>query len=305
MDDRQLSLDEVNSLLNMPQECTPEKPLKQTGAFSDQLDDGQLQAALSHVCKTAALDWCDQLAPWLRSAVQLESQTLRSVSLTELLHRFEHPTYLQTISAQPLTSEFLVELHPRASFPLIDRLLGGGATPCPMVRRPLTEIECRLMARITGALAKAWEKAWAPAIQLDVALGDVETNPQRLMDRPSTEPWWLIEWRLVFPHCEAPVRWAIRQRDVAAAASQLIAAQDQHGMVVVAGRGTVAQARLQHLRVGDVVTVDTKTEDLADVLINGQLRFRGRLGAKEGYKGIKLIEEVPATIQTLRIRRAG
>ncbi len=305
MDDRQLSLDEVSSLLNMPRECVHDPPSAETDACGDELDTAQLRAALSHVCKVAASAWCDQLTPWLRSSVQLEWQALRSVSLTELLHRFEHPTFLQTISSRPLTDEFFVELNPHASFPLIDRLLGGGATPCPTVRRPLTEIECRLMTRITGALAKAWETAWAPAMQLDVKPGRIEANPQRLTDRPSAERWWLIEWRLVFPHCDAPIRWAIRERDVAAVAGQLVAAQDQHGMVVVAGRGTMAQARLQHLRVGDVVTVESRADDLAEVLINGQLRFRGRLGAKEGLKGVKLIEEVPATIQTLRIRRAG
>ena len=91
--------------------------------------------------------------------------------------------HLQRIRLQPRESDLLQPDQRRAArravdsrhqscrllYPIIDRLLGGGSEPTPPIRRPLTEIELRLVSRITdlflrGDEARLGERARLEAV---------------------------------------------------------------------------------------------------------------------------------------------
>ena len=60
---------------------------------------------------------------------------------------------------------------------MIDRLLGGAGKLSSVPRRPLTEIELRLAARITAAVLEVLAKAWRGVAEIGFGVDRVESDP--------------------------------------------------------------------------------------------------------------------------------
>jgi flagellar motor switch protein FliM len=70
---------------------------------------------------------------------------------------------------------------------MIDRLLGGGREPLLATRRPLTEIELRLVLRITKMFLQELKHAWENVIDLEFEVIQTESNAQLIQVVPPNE----------------------------------------------------------------------------------------------------------------------
>ena len=89
------------------------------------------------------------LSALLRTIVEVQLTSVDQLTYSEFVFSLENPTCFNLINAQPLEGQLILDINPSLLFPIIDRLLGGGNNISPPARRPLTEIELRLVSRIT------------------------------------------------------------------------------------------------------------------------------------------------------------
>src|SRR6187549_3148485 len=89
------------------------------------------------------------LSALLRTMVEVKLTSVDQLTYSEFVFSLENPTCFNLISAQPLEGQLILDINLSLLFPIIDRLLGGGSDSATVVRRPLTEIELRLVGRIT------------------------------------------------------------------------------------------------------------------------------------------------------------
>src|SRR5579872_187577 len=93
------------------------------------------------------------------------------------------------------TEIYTLSLHD--ALPIIDRLLGGGRTLAQSVpRRPLTEIELNLVSRITDRAIAALKNAWGSVCDLNLAVTQVESNPQLVQIVPPNEVIVLVSFEI-------------------------------------------------------------------------------------------------------------
>ena len=89
------------------------------------------------------------LSAMLRSMVEVKLTSVDQLTYSEFIFSLENPTCFNLLKADPLEGNLILDINPSILYPIIDRLLGGGKEAGPLARRPLTEIELRLVSRIT------------------------------------------------------------------------------------------------------------------------------------------------------------
>ena len=93
------------------------------------------------------------LSGLLRSIVEVKLTSVDQLTYSEFVFSLENPTCFNLLKAEPLEGNLILDINPSILYPIIDRLLGGGRETGPLARRPLTEIELRLVSRITDAVS--------------------------------------------------------------------------------------------------------------------------------------------------------
>ncbi len=136
------------------------------------------------------------LSALLRTIVEVKLTSVDQLTYSEFVFSLENPTCFNLIAAAPLEGNLILDINPSMLFPIIDRLLGGGSEASPPVRRPLTEIELRLVGRITDLFLEEMQHAWENVLELDLKVDRVESNPQLVQIVPPNEVVVLISFEL-------------------------------------------------------------------------------------------------------------
>src|SRR4029078_5674087 len=110
------------------------------------------------------------LSALLRSIVEVKLTSADQVTYGEFFFTLEKPTAYNLLRAEPLEGNLILDINPSILYPIIGRLLGGGRDSGPVSRRPLTEIELRLVSRITGLFLKELQHAWEGVLSLKLAV---------------------------------------------------------------------------------------------------------------------------------------
>src|SRR5215467_11862588 len=136
------------------------------------------------------------LSALLRSIVEVKLTSVDQLTYSEFVFSLENPTCFNLLTAEPLEGNLILDINPSILYPIMDRLLGGGRDTGPLARRPLTEIEVRLVRRITNLFLDELKRAWENVLKLDLAVVRVESNPQLVQIVPPNEVVILISFEL-------------------------------------------------------------------------------------------------------------
>lgn len=136
------------------------------------------------------------LSAMLRSMVEVKLTSVDQLTYSEFVFSLENPTCFNLLKAEPLEGNLILDINPSILYPIIDRLLGGGNEGSPLARRPLTEIELRLVSRITGLFLDELRHAWENVLELHPEVTRVESNPQLVQIVPPNEVVVLISFEV-------------------------------------------------------------------------------------------------------------
>jgi flagellar motor switch protein FliM len=96
-----------------------------------------------------------------------------------------------------LDGNWILDIAPSLSYAIIDRMLGGDPKPSDTLRRPLTEIENRLIGRIVDIFLNQLKESWENIVELDLKVESVESNPQLVQIVPPNEVVILVGFELM------------------------------------------------------------------------------------------------------------
>jgi flagellar motor switch protein FliM len=183
-----------------------------------------------------------------------------------------------------------------------------------MARRPLTEIELRLVSRVTDLLLGQLRAAWQDVLELNPRVEQVEYNPQLAQVAPPSERVVLIRFQVALGKARGTVNLAIPSTAVEQIRAKL-SADGEAGGAPIQGRAEsveelsrrlrsavvglevcLAQARITTgeligLQIGDMITTEQDAGSPISVRVEGVPKFRAVAGAHDGHKAIR-IEEV-------------
>ena len=255
------------------------------------------------------------LSALLRSIVEVKLTSVDQLTYSEFVFSLENPTCFNLLRAEPLEGNLILDINPSILYPIIDRLLGGGKDTGPLARRPLTEIELRLVSRITGLFLEELHHAWENVLDLKLAVERVESNPQLVQIVPPNEVVVLISFELTIGDIRGMMNLCIPFNSIERIGGKLTAntwvsygrkkpsadtverlSKNVQGslveMVVHLAETRINTGDLVGLRVGDIITTEKDIHSPMTVSIEGVPKFRAHPGALKGHKAIRVSDRI-------------
>ena len=251
------------------------------------------------------------LSALLRSIVEVKLTSVDQLTYSEFVFSLENPTCFNLLKADPLEGNLILDINPSILYPIIDRLLGGGREAGPLARRPLTEIELRLVSRITGLFLDELKHAWENVLELDLEVIQVESNPQLVQIVPPNEVVVLISFELTIGDIRGMMNLCIPYNSIERIGGKLSAnswvaygrrqatpeSVDQISstlcnslvdLKVQLAQTRIGMGELIALRAGDIITTEKDVNDPLVVSVQGVPKFQARPGAFKGHKAISI-----------------
>jgi flagellar motor switch protein FliM len=256
------------------------------------------------------------LSAMLRSMVEVKLTSVDQLTYSEFVFSLENPTCFNLLKADPLEGNLILDINPSILYPIIDRLLGGGHESAVMARRPLTEIELRIVARITGLFLDELHHAWENVLDLKLEVIKVESNPQLVQIVPPNEVVVVISFEVALGEIRGMVNLCIPYNSIERISGKLTAnswvswarkavsdeSVQQIGQTLRASLVSlnvrlaatqISTGDLIGLRVGDIITTEKDVHRPLLVTVEGVPKFRASAGIFKGHKAIR-VEEVVA-----------
>jgi flagellar motor switch protein FliM len=251
----------------------------------------------------------------LRSIVEVKLTSVDQLTYSEFVFSLENPTCFNLLKAEPLEGNLILDINPSILYPIIDRLLGGGREVGPLARRPLTEIELRLVSRITGLFLHELQHAWENVIELKLEVVQVESNPQLVQIVPPNEVVVLVSFELTIGDLRGMINLCIPynaieriggklsanswisygRRQPTPESMQQISRKVCTSLVdlnVRLAQTHINTGELIGLKVGDIITTEKDIHSPLIVSVEGIPKFRAGAGAFKGRKAIVIQDTI-------------
>jgi flagellar motor switch protein FliM len=322
-----LSQEEVESLLNamdgrglsagaIPPSGVPGRPTAKVTPYDfkrpERVGKEQMRA-LQTMHEGFGRNFGAALSALLRSIVEVKLTSVDQLTYSEFVFSLENPTCFNLINASPLEGQLILDINLSLLYPIIDRLLGGGSDPTPTIRRPLTEIEQRLVSRITDLFLAEMRHAWKNVLDLQLSVDRVESNPQLVQIVPPNEVVVLISFEITLGDVRGMANLCITFNSIERISQQLtsnswvaygrkpptpqsiemISGQLSGSIVEVVvdlAETHIATSDMINLQVGDVIATEKDVNTPLVLSIEGRPKFHTEAGVFKGRKAVQVKE---------------
>jgi flagellar motor switch protein FliM len=260
-----------------------------------------------------------ELSAMLRTIVEVRLNGLGQLAYSEFTCNLENPTCFNLLKADAIERHAVLDLNPSIVYPILDRLLGGELSPrlSTPPRRQLTEIELRLVTRITAVAISALGSGFANVGELKLRVMQVEKDPRLVPFVPPNEVVLLATFEILLGEMSGILSLCIPLETLGflvgnpADQCRSSSSQQQAGgrqvpsleteasnarleMIVYLAGTRLTAGELMGLSVGDTIVTDKDCREPLEVCVNGQPRFNGFAGLVKGHTAVRITQAIAA-----------
>lgn len=251
------------------------------------------------------------LSGFLRTIVEVKVANIEQLTYSEFIQGLPNPTSFNLLNCEPLEGQMCLEISPLIIYPIIDRLLGGSNAELFIPQRPLTQIEGRLVSKISDRAMLALTEAWAGITNIDFTLDTTESNPQLVQIVPPNEVVVVIGFELKMGGRAGTMALCIPFTVIEPVIDKLSSQGwnaykkgKQHGDLRDRLEGTLNQAPLRtaallaettitmgdllNMAPGDLIVTDKAASQPVVLSVEGRKKFIANLGQFKGNRAIKV-----------------
>ena len=267
--------------------------------------------AMHSLHEALARNFGASISGMLRTMIEVKLLSVDQLTYSEFVFSLDNPSYFNVLRAEPLDGNWILDIAPTLSYAVIDRMLGGDPSPGDTVRRPLTEIESRLMGRVVEAFLSQLKNSWENIVDLTLEVESVESNPQLVQIVPPNEVVILVGFEVLLGKNRGMMNLCIPFNTIENFNSQLsrngwvgygkgkptektrgtITGNVDHApvdIVVTLARSTIRTADLLDLSVGDIITTEKEVNEPLELAVQQVPKFAARAGAFKGKKAVRI-----------------
>lgn len=261
------------------------------------------------------------LSGYLRTIIEVSVAHIEQLTYSEFIHSLPNPTCFNLLKAEQLDGQLCLEISPLIIYPIIDRLLGGSNADLFIPQRPLTQIEQRLVQRITDRATHHLSEAWSNLTAVQFKVEDFESNPQLVQIVPPNETVVVVGFELkmgnragtmslcipynaiepIMPLFSAQ-NWVTYQRKGGADDHTRKLTRNVGGAAVelrvFLARTSIRVDDLLSLQPGDIITTDKACAQDAFIQVEGKTKFLCQIGQFRGNRAVKVTKVTQAVAAT-------
>ncbi|HSZ58310.1 MAG TPA: flagellar motor switch protein FliM [Tepidisphaeraceae bacterium] len=263
------------------------------------------------------------LSGYLRTIIEVSVAHIEQLTYSEFIHSLPNPTCFNLLKAEQLDGQLCLEISPLIIYPIIDRLLGGSNADLFIPQRPLTQIEQRLVQRITDRATHHLSEAWSNLTPVTFRVDDFESNPRLVQIVPPNETVVVVGFELKMGNRTGTMSLCIPYNVIEPIMGVLAAqnwfsyhrkgGQDDHlrkltknvSNAPVEARVFLAQTsimldELMSLQVGDVITTDKDCSRDVLIQVEGKNKFLAQCGQYRGNRAVRITRACQQTELTTK-----
>lgn len=254
------------------------------------------------------------LSGYLRAPVKVEVLTVDQFAYSEFNNSISNPAFLPVIDFEPLKGQIIMEISTGLAFAMIERLLGGDGEK-NQETRSFTEIELTLLKKVLLKVLKILPEAWENVIELEPKLEKIEINSQFAQIVSPSETIALATMNVSIGDAEGMVNICIphiviepilnrlstklwfsnaqNNQDEDVKDKKLMSNRLKKAAVTVRaqlGLTTATVKEVLELNIGDVIKLDTKTDEMLTIFAGKVEKYFGLPGTKKNKLAVKLTD---------------
>ncbi len=153
--------------------------------------------AMHSLHEALARNFGASMSGMLRTMIEVKLLSVDQLTYSEFVFSLDNPSCFNVLNPDPLDGNWILDIAPSLSYAIIDRMLGGDPNPNELIRRPLTEIENRLIGRVVQIFLTQLKNAWENIVELEPSVESVESNPQLVQIVPPNEVVILVGFEVL------------------------------------------------------------------------------------------------------------
>ncbi|CAN5658406.1 N/A [soil metagenome] len=251
------------------------------------------------------------LSGYLRTIIEVSVANIEQLTYSEFIHSLPNPTCFNLLKAEQLDGQLCLEISPLIVYPVIDRLLGGSNADLFIPQRPLTQIEQRLVQRITDRATHFLSEAWTNLTPVTFTVQDFESNPQLVQIVPPNETVVVVGFELKMGNRAGTMSLCIPYNVIEPIMGKLsnqswFSYQKKGGqedgarkltrnvgqapveMRAFLARTTIRMEDLLSLQPGDIITTEKSCGADIFIQVEGQNKFHGQIGQLRNKRAIRI-----------------
>jgi flagellar motor switch protein FliM len=251
------------------------------------------------------------LSGYLRTIIEVNVAHIEQLTYSEFIHSLPNPTCFNLLKAEQLDGQLCLEISPLIIYPVIDRLLGGSNADLFIPQRPLTQIEQRLVQRITDRAMQHLSEAWSNLTPVTFSVADFESNPQLVQIVPPNETVVVVGFELKMGNRAGTMSLCIPYNVIEPIMGTLASqnwfsyqrkgGQEDHvrkltknvnaapvELRAILAQTTITLNDLLSLQPGDVITTEKHVEQDVLLQVEGRGKFLAQVGEFRGSKAVRI-----------------
>ncbi|MGI9474920.1 MAG: flagellar motor switch protein FliM [Rubripirellula sp.] len=247
----------------------------------------------------------------LRTMIEVKLLSVDQLTYSEFVFSLDNPSCFNVLKPTPLNGNWILDIAPALSYAIIDRMLGGDPNPNDTIRRPLTEIENRLIGRVVETFLLQLKNAWENIIELELDVVSVESNPQLVQIVPPNEVVILVGFEVLLGKNRGMLNLCIPFNTIENYNSKLsrngwvgygkgTPTETTRGkitssvdrapvdIVVTLARSKIRTGDLLDLSVGDIITTEKEVNDPLELAVQDVPKYNAHPGAFKGKKAVRI-----------------
>lgn len=250
------------------------------------------------------------LPVYLRKNISVTVASSETVTFSEFSNALSNPVILGIINFQPLSGNIILEITANVGFAILDRMLGGQGTALEKMR-DYSEIELGILDKILSVCTQLLREPWKNVLEISPILERIETNTQfaqiiapnemiaivtlnvklgdvegfmniclpfitiePIVDHLNTKFWFTNMTEADEADHTEEIESLLRRVDVPVKA--------------VLGKSQLAVADFLGLQVGDIIRIDTRTDQEVDLYVGDIKKFAAVPGTEQNKYAVRV-----------------
>ncbi|OFI06514.1 flagellar motor switch protein FliM [Clostridium acetireducens DSM 10703] len=259
------------------------------------------------------------LTAQVRTNVKVKIETVQQITYEEFIHSVPNPTILTIFKMLPLSGSILFETNPQFVFQVVDVLLGGsGISKYKM--REFTDIDKNIIKIINQGLITNLKLAWEDVLPVEPEIKGLETNPALNQTLAPTEPVALITFSVEMGKSSTFINICIPYLSIEKVLDKLVVQywfQENDEEILkesrqklrnrlnivdvylsaVLGKTTITVENFLNLSIGDIITLDEKTDEPVKLMVEDKAYFYAKPGTINKNMGVEILDIIDKDVE--------